>query len=87
MKQHHHHGGPHSHGDAHAHSRVPFEAMTDDSVICNCNHLTLKELRGAVANGAQTPDEALARYGMEIRCGACVQRMATLMARLKDDRS
>ncbi|MDO4559924.1 MAG: (2Fe-2S)-binding protein [bacterium] len=50
----------------HDHSKVDFEKMEEDIVVCRCEEITLKELREWIPRGYDTFDELkrLLRVGM-----------------------
>lgn len=60
------------------------DLMTDDTILCRCEEVTLKEIRQAIANGATTVNavKALTRAGMG-RCQGrmCAQSIAAAIAR------
>jgi bacterioferritin-associated ferredoxin len=41
-------------------------------IVCVCNRITEKELRGAACAGARTPDTAYEKLGCEVQCGCCL---------------
>ena len=50
----------------HDHSKVDFEKMEEEIVVCRCEEITLKEIREWIARGYDTFDELkrLLRVGM-----------------------
>lgn len=59
--------------------RVAFEELSDESIICKCNNITVRELKTALSAGAQTADEAVSRLGAEFRCGKCIGYMDSVL--------
>jgi bacterioferritin-associated ferredoxin len=41
-------------------------------IVCVCNRITEKEVRGAAREGADTPEKAYACVGCEVQCGCCL---------------
>ena len=41
-------------------------------IVCVCNRLTEKDVRGAARKGAATPEAAFAALDCEPQCGCCL---------------
>lgn len=77
------HGGHSSHRRERPRHRAAFEELSDESVICKCNNITVRELKTALSAGAQTAEEAVSRLGAEFRCGKCIDYMDSVLNDLK----
>lgn len=59
------------------------EIMDEDSVICACLGTTVRDIMDAAENGAGTVEEIEAATQAGTICGACLDEIGALLAKLK----
>lgn len=57
--------------------------MNEDDIICPCTGITARDIMDAVNNGASTVEDIEAATSAGTVCGACIQDIETLLAKLK----
>jgi bacterioferritin-associated ferredoxin len=48
-------------------------------IVCVCNRLSEARIRGAIACGADSPDQVYAHNGVRKVCGTCQETIATML--------
>jgi bacterioferritin-associated ferredoxin len=48
-------------------------------IVCVCNRLSDLKIRGAIACGAESPDQVYAHNGVRKVCGTCQETIATML--------
>ena len=48
-------------------------------IVCVCNGLIEARIRGAIAYGADSPDQVYAQNGVRKVCGTCQEAIATML--------
>jgi bacterioferritin-associated ferredoxin len=48
-------------------------------IVCVCNRLSEARIRGAIACGADSPDQVYAHNGVKKVCGTCQETIATML--------
>jgi bacterioferritin-associated ferredoxin len=48
-------------------------------IVCVCNRLSEARIRGAIASGADSPDQVYAQNGVRKVCGTCQETIATML--------
>lgn len=57
--------------------------MLDNKIICDCYHITFKDIKDALENGAQTFDEVSEMTMAGQGCGHCQANVAKIIKNLK----
>ncbi|MDE6873571.1 MAG: (2Fe-2S)-binding protein [Lachnospiraceae bacterium] len=57
--------------------------MNEDDIICPCTGVTARDVMDAVKNGANTVEDIEAATSAGTVCGACIQDLEALLAKLK----
>ncbi|MDE7060491.1 MAG: (2Fe-2S)-binding protein [Lachnospiraceae bacterium] len=58
--------------------------MDDDEIICPCMGTSIRDIKEAVKNGANTLEEVEAATGAGTVCGACIGELEALIESLKN---
>ena len=90
VKGHPHHHGPHQHKNPPLHqhpcaeqvlscpSGAPLTAsdgpLTDDTILCGCHQVSVKQVKEAIANGAATVEQVMTLTDLGSACSHCVGR-------------
>lgn len=59
--------------------------MNEDEVICPCIGTTVRDIMDAVENGANTVEDIQAITNAGTVCGACINDIEALLAKLKNN--
>lgn len=52
--------------------------------VCNCNGLTLRDVREAATAGVERPGQVYAWHGCQPQCGKCVAEVADVLRSHQD---
>lgn len=55
------------------------EDRPDQMIVCICNRLSEARVRGAIADGAQSPDDVYTFCGVKRNCGKCQETIAEML--------
>lgn len=59
--------------------------MENDTIICNCMNITVKDLKHAVKNGADTLMLLQDITGAGTVCGICIDEIEKIMEQIKSE--
>lgn len=59
--------------------------MNDESVICTCMNICVKDIKAAIASGDKTFEEMQDRTGLGTVCGVCVDEAEVLFKQLLNE--
>ena len=54
-------------------------------IICVCNRLNEQKIRGAIARGADCPDQVYAGCGARKVCGTCQETIEGMLQQARED--
>ena len=53
-------------------------------IVCVCNRLNEAKIRGAIAQGAASPDQVYAGCGVNRKCGTCHETIQALLQEARE---
>lgn len=64
---------------------VPFDELTDDSIVCTCAKITYADVKQELGFGIENADELLAELDAGNSCGKCVEYLGSLIKHAKQE--
>lgn len=59
--------------------------MNDETIICACMNVSVKDIKDAILAGDTTFQEMQDRTGLGTVCGVCTEEAEALFAKLKEE--
>lgn len=64
---------------------IPFDELTDDSIVCTCAKITYADVKRELGFGIENADELLAELDAGNSCGKCVEYLGALIRHAKQE--
>ena len=89
--RHHQHHGTFHQNRGHRHWEMPLSSpadgpLSDETLLCRCHHVTVAQVKEAIASGACTCEQVMAVTSLGTACSRCTAWAWPIIQRLIDEK-